>query len=58
MIKQMQLKKFLKKYPFVAQFLPVQIDISDDLYFVRFSSDFQFIEFGYLTDNWALSVID
>ena len=54
----MQLKKFLKKYPFAAQFLPVQIDISDDLYFVRFSSDFQFIEFGYLTDKWALSVID
>lgn len=58
MIKQMQLKKFLKKYPFAAQLLPVHLDTSDDRYFVRFSSDLQLIEFGYLSDKWALAVSD
>lgn len=58
MIKQMQLKKFLKKYPFAAQLLPVQMDTSDDRYYVRFSSDLLLIEFGYLSDKWSLPLSD
>ena len=56
MIKQMQLKQFLKKYPFAAVIVPVQINTSDERYFVRFTSDFQLIEFGYLSDCWTLAL--
>lgn len=54
MIKQMQLKAFLKKYPYAACVLPKYIDMSDDKYFVRFNSSLTLLEFGYLSDNWAL----
>lgn len=56
MIKQMQLKQFLKKYPFAALMLPKELDSSDDKYFVRFTDDFKLLEFGYLTDIWTLTI--
>lgn len=56
MIKQMQLKAFLKKYPYAACVLPKYIDMSDDKYFVRFNSSLTLVEFGYLSDNWALQL--
>lgn len=56
MIRQMQLKKFLKKYPVAALLLPKDMDLNDEDYFVRYSSDLTLIEFGYLSDHWTLVV--
>ena len=56
MIKQMQLKQFLKKYPLAALVLPKELDSSDDKYYVRFTDDFKLLEFGYLSDIWTLTV--
>lgn len=56
LIKQMQLKQFLKKYPLAALMLPKELDSSDDKYYVRFTDDFKLLEFGYLSDTWTLSV--
>ena len=58
MIKQMQLVKFLKKYPFAASLLPSYLDKSDKQYYVRYNADFTLFEFGYLSDTWLLKMSD
>ena len=58
LVKQMQLLDFLRQCPFAISLLPVEINMSDVRYFVRFTSDFQYIEFGFLSDTWHLQLSD
>lgn len=52
---QMKLKQFLKKYPMYIILFPHEV-LNDDNYYIRFTKDFETIEFGYLSDYWELKI--